>query len=98
MDVERQDRLWWLRYLIGWFIVCVWLAGLPRVVDFTYSTAKSTYNTIKCELAECESAPLVRPGEDLVKSWIGKAKAGKIPPLDDEQIAYLMAVKEVNGL
>jgi len=88
----------WPRYLMGWVFVCVWLAGLPRVVDFVYSTAKDTYKTVKCELTECGGPPLVRPSDEAVKAWIAKSKAGKIPTMEHEEIAFLMAVKDANKL
>lgn len=98
MEKESPDRIWWIRYLLGWFIVCVWLAGLPRVVDFTYTTIKNTYTTVKCEVTECNGTSLVRPSEEAVKAWIAKSKAGKIPNMEHEEIAFLMAVKDANKL
>lgn len=82
----------------GFLTISVWLAGGPRIVDFVYTTGKSMYNSVKCELTEC-APTLVYPSKELVDHWHDRAKKGKVPPFDDErEFALLLAIKETNGL
>lgn len=100
MEKDQSSSDWVkLRYkLIGWFTLSVWLAGAPRIVTFSYDTVKGTYHAVKCELTECNGPSLVRPTDEAVKAWIAKSKAGKIPNMEHEEIAFLMAVKDANKL
>lgn len=96
--MENRD---WVRIkykAMGFFALSVWLAGAPRVVAFLYDTAKDTYTAVKCELTSCGGEPLKRPTDEAVKAWIAKSKAGKIPNMEHEEIAFLMAVKDANKL
>jgi hypothetical protein len=96
--MEKRDWVR-LRYsLVGWFTLSVWIAGGPRVVTFAYDTIKDSYAAVKCEFTSCGGEPLLRPNDDAVKAWILRSKAGKIPPLEHEEIAFLMAVKDANKL
>lgn len=96
--MEKRDWVHLKYKLVGWFTLSVWLAGAPRIVTFSYDTIKGTYAAVKCELTECGGSPLVRPNDEAVKAWVLRSKAGKIPELEHEEIAYLLAVKDANKL
>lgn len=94
MSFERMQLI--TKYIIGWFLVCVFVGGAPRVISFAYYSIKGTYKTVKCELWVCDGSPLTRPTEEQVAAQLEKVKKGKFPELQDKDFAFLLAVKEVN--
>lgn len=44
------------RPLFGWFVVSVFIVGVPRVVEISASGIKQGFTSVKCSIVSCDSA------------------------------------------
>lgn len=55
-EVKRVGRNLW-----GWFVVCVWIVGVPNVVKYSYMGIKGAAAETQCMIIGCNSSKAETP-------------------------------------
>jgi len=48
-------------HLRGWFVVCVFIVGVPKVLQLSVEGVKAAEKSVRCTLVDCNAKPEVAP-------------------------------------